>query len=79
MKDLGFIRCLQEQAAYKRCSGAKTLLVGVYVDDLIITGTSVHEIMQFKRQMRREFEMSDPGFLTYCLGIEVDQKAGSIT
>ncbi|XP_020253973.1 uncharacterized protein LOC109831045 [Asparagus officinalis] len=52
----------------------KLFVIGVYVDDLIVTGTSAREIRQFKQQMMRELEMSDLGHLSYYLGIEVEQR-----
>ena len=55
------------------------LLVDVYVDDLIITGTDANDISAFKDQMHELFEMSDLGLLSYYLGIEVRQEAGTIT
>ncbi|XP_076900292.1 uncharacterized protein LOC143554415 [Bidens hawaiensis] len=66
----------QEQAVYKRCSGQRLLLVGVYVDDLMVTGTNVQEISNFKRQMKSRFEMSDLGLLHYYLEIEVKSDRG---
>jgi Reverse transcriptase (RNA-dependent DNA polymerase) len=50
----------------------------VYVDDLLITGTSETEIAQFKLEMKEKFKMSDLGLLTYYLGIEV-QQLGDVT
>ncbi|XP_051127950.1 uncharacterized mitochondrial protein AtMg00810-like [Andrographis paniculata] len=50
------------------------LIVGVYVDDLIVAGESLKEIDLFKKQMMSEFEMSDLGLLTFYLGIEVAQE-----
>lgn len=41
---LGFERSPLEHAVYKRSNGKATLIVGVYVDDLIITGTCEEEI-----------------------------------
>jgi len=35
---LGFERCPSEHAVYRRGTGGSLLIVGVYVDDLIITG-----------------------------------------
>lgn len=58
--------------------GDESLIIGIYVDDLIITGTSVSNIVKFKMQMSKEFEMSDLGKLSYYLGIEVDQEKGCI-
>jgi hypothetical protein len=34
---------------YKRGSGSGTLILGVYVDDLIVTGGNPDEIMVFKK------------------------------
>ena len=48
------------------------MLVGVYVDDLIITGNDAREIEWFKIEMKDRFEMSDLGLLTFYLGIEVN-------
>jgi hypothetical protein len=42
--------------------------VGVYVDDLVITGASSNNILEFKQQMADVFKMSDLGFLTYYTG-----------
>jgi hypothetical protein len=53
--------------------------LGVYVDDLIVTGTSTRAIMHFKDQMQSMFAMSDLGLLSFYLGIEVHQSNASIT
>lgn len=58
---------------YKRNTNEVCLLIGVYVDDLIITGSSNAEIGRFKEQMMQKFSMSDLGLLSYYLGIEVKQ------
>lgn len=50
------------------------MLVGVYVDDLLVTGTNISTVNKFKRQMTREFDMSDLGKLSHYLGIEVKQE-----
>jgi hypothetical protein len=45
--------------------------VGVYVDDLVITGTKDAEVAEFKEEMNATFQMSDLGPLSFYLGIEV--------
>jgi hypothetical protein len=55
------------------------LVVGVYVDDLIITGSDRDNIRSFKEEMAVTFKMSDLGLLHYYLGIEVKQSASSIS
>jgi hypothetical protein len=79
LKNLGFEKCPMEHALYRRGNEESFLLVGVYVDDLIITGTKSEEISVFKNQMHELFQMSDLGFLSYYLGIQVKQDKGEIT
>ena len=76
---LGFIRSPLEHAVYRRGNDHSYLLVGVYVDDLIITGTDAADIASFKEQMQQLFKMSDLGKLSYYLGIEVEQNSSGIT
>ena len=64
---------------YNRDDDDAMLLVGVYVDDLIITGSSLEEVTRFKHEMTSLFKMSDLGELSYYLGIEVQQKGSMIT
>lgn len=54
----------------KRKEPADLVLVRLYVDDLLITGSDIGEIEAFKRRMKSEFEMTDLGELTYFLGLE---------
>lgn len=79
LKQIGFETCVQEQAVYKRMKNGVVLLVGVYVDDLIVTGKIRSDIDTFKEEMTAEFEMSNLGLLNYYLGIEVDQKDNGIS
>lgn len=78
LKGLGFVRCPQEHDVYTRRKAGEVLVVGIYVDDLIVTGTNVAEIKKFKEQMSTEFDMSDLGLLSYYLGIEISQREGCI-
>lgn len=49
----------------------KVVIIAVYVDDLLITGSDVSIIEDFKKQMNGKFEMSNLGRLSYYLGIKV--------
>jgi len=64
-----------EQAVYTRGEGANAVILGVYVDDLIVTGGNPNNVKTFKNEMMTEFEMIDLGLLSYYLGIEVDQRS----
>lgn len=78
LEKLGFEKCPYEQAVYTKREGNESLIIGIYVDDLLVTGTSTTNINRLKDQMKSEFDMSDLGKLTYYLGIEVEQKQGKI-
>jgi len=54
------------------------LVVSLYVDDLLVTGNNMKQIDVFKREMKDVFEMTDPGKMTFFLGMEVKQKQNEI-
>jgi hypothetical protein len=63
---------------YKRGVGRNVVILGVYVDDLIVTGEDISKIVVFKKQMTSQFQMSDLGLLSFYLGIEVEQQEDCI-
>ena len=65
----GFTKCVNEHGIYCRNTTNK-LIVCFYVDDMIITGSNEAEMEGFKKNMMKQFEMTDLGNLTYFLGIE---------
>ena len=67
--ELGFTRCATEHAPYTRRWGKEELVIGVYVDDLIVTGVRTEDIDSFKHEMMARFRMSNLGGLSYYLGI----------
>ena len=79
LKKMGFQQSAHEAAMYRRGSRRTVLLVGVYVDDLIITGAEDEEVEAFKAQMKQTFDMSDLGPLSFYLGVEVHQDATGIS
>jgi hypothetical protein len=75
----GFHSKRARAAMYRRSHSDDILLVGVYVDDLVITGSSLTAVEEFKEEMKRAFLMGNLGSLSFYLGIEVRQDAGGIT
>jgi hypothetical protein len=51
LKGMGFTQSEHEHAMYRRSSSANILLVGVYVDDLVITRSSPTVVEDFKEEM----------------------------
>jgi hypothetical protein len=73
LKKMNFIQSEHEHAMYRRSYGGDVLLIGVYVDDLVITGSSLAVVEEFKEEMKRAFLMNDLRLLSFYLGIEVHQ------
>lgn len=48
-----------------------TIYIDVYVDNVIITGTDLLEIVQIKHFIHDQFNIKDQGRLHYFLGLEV--------
>lgn len=78
LEDLKFVRCTKEPSIYRLNKDGHLLLVALYVDDVLITGSKIELIDEFKRNMSTKFKMSDFGLLTYYLSIEVLQYSGGI-
>ncbi|WVZ80557.1 hypothetical protein U9M48_028025 [Paspalum notatum var. saurae] len=53
--------------------GGDTLIVQIYVDDIIFGGSSHALVSSFAEQMSREFEMSLMGELQFFLGLQIKQ------
>jgi hypothetical protein len=75
---LGFWRTPLEHDIYVRRNGNVQLVVGVFVDDLIITGSDRDNIRSFK-EMVAAFKMSDLSLLHYYLFIEVKHSMSGIS
>ena len=75
LERLSFVKCSKEPSLYQKRSKEHLVVVAVYVDDLLVTGTKVELIPEFKKEMSDIFEMSDIILLTYYLGIDVHQHA----
>lgn len=71
MKSYGFEQNISDYSLFTFEKGDTRLHVLVYVDDLIITGTSIHVVNEFKHYLSSCFHMKNLGVLRYFLGIEV--------
>ncbi|KAG8491216.1 hypothetical protein CXB51_014346 [Gossypium anomalum] len=69
-----FEKSLSEPTLFVKKSKEETLLiVSIYVDDLLVTGSKDVIIDEFKAQMQEAFDMTDLGTMTYFLGMKVNQ------
>jgi Reverse transcriptase (RNA-dependent DNA polymerase) len=47
------------------------VVILIYVDDLVITGSDLNGIENLKKHLRKEFDIKDLGYLKYFLSIEI--------
>ena len=71
---LGFRRSENEATLYlKQNEDGLQLVVSLYVDDMLVTGSNVRLLVEFKMEMQDVFEMSDLSIMNYFLGMEIYQ------
>jgi len=71
-KHLGFTRSKNDACLYEKEEFGETIFVAVFVDDLVMAGSSEAVIERFKQELSRKFRMKDLGVLTRILGMEVN-------
>ena len=71
----GFVRSKSDYAIYYTIEMQERIIIGVYVDDMIITGSNSYKIVEFKENMKQVFEMTYLGILSSYLGIEIYHEA----
>jgi len=69
-----FKRSTSEATLYTRSDlEGNLIIVSIYVDDIVYTGSSERLLSEFKREMMQRYEMSDLGLLHHFLGMEILQ------
>ncbi|KAJ9550673.1 hypothetical protein OSB04_014718 [Centaurea solstitialis] len=75
---LGFSASNYDSGLFTRTSDSGSILLLLYVDDMIITGDDSNGIASLKQSLSSSFEMKDLGDLHYFLGLEVLSDASGI-
>ena len=68
---LGYTASPYDAALFLRRTDKGTILLLLYVDDMIITGDDLSGIQELKDFLSQQFEMKDLGHLSYFLGLEI--------
>ncbi|NJI21337.1 hypothetical protein HBJ00_22160, partial [Aeromonas veronii] len=80
VRSIGFRVSSYDPCLYVKVVDGECVLLLVYVDDVLVTGSSAEMIAEVKRQLKSRFEMTDSGKCSFILGIEVvDNADGSVT
>ncbi|WVZ89527.1 hypothetical protein U9M48_035914 [Paspalum notatum var. saurae] len=69
----GFVMGSVDKTLFLLSRGGDTLLVQIYVDDIIFGGSSHTLVSSFAEQMSRKFEMGLMGELQFFLGLQIKQ------
>ncbi|RVW80788.1 Retrovirus-related Pol polyprotein from transposon RE1 [Vitis vinifera] len=73
-----FTQSQYDYSLFFHTSASGIVLLLVYVDDIIITGTDCSLITKLQQLLHTTFHMKDLGQLTYFLGLEVHHQASGI-
>ena len=68
---LGFSISSYDSTLFLRHISKGTILLLLYVDDMIITGDNISGIQELKDFLSHNFKMKDLGHLSYFLGLEI--------
>uniref|UniRef100_A0A7N2KXZ2 Retrovirus-related Pol polyprotein from transposon TNT 1-94 n=1 Tax=Quercus lobata TaxID=97700 RepID=A0A7N2KXZ2_QUELO len=68
---LGYTASPYDSALFLRRIDKGTILLLLYVDDMIITGDDLSGIQELKDFLSQQFEMKDLGHLSYFLGLKI--------
>ena len=77
LKELKFKQSTSDPCIYVSTEG-ETLYLGVYVDDIILAGTTDERIKEVKDALSRKFEIKDIGRLHYFLGMTIKQTENEV-
>lgn len=67
---LGFMQSQHDHSLFVKGTGNHTVIILVYVDDMLLTGPDLTLINEVKTKLQLTFKMKDLGELKYFLGIE---------
>ena len=80
LKKMKFVQTKADPCIYVFKDKTETVIIAVYVDDILIAGTSNKKIAEVKAAIANCFEVKDMGEFHYFLGVKIvrDSQAGTI-
>ena len=74
----GFLFVEVDKCVYIKCTGKECVIIALYVDDMLIFGTSLSMVHGTKRLLASQFDMKDMGEAKVILGVKIIRIGGSI-
>lgn len=81
LKKLGFAKSSSDPSLYIHTRGTSSVILLVYVDDILMASNSEHLLRVIKQLLTSEFEMTEMGEPSYLLGVQIkrDKIKGILT
>jgi hypothetical protein len=73
---LGYKRSEADPCVYSK---GNEVMLAVWVDDTILTGSNTSATQQLKSDLKRRFKMKDEGELSWCLGMRISTHGDHVT
>jgi len=71
LKQQGYLQSKNDYSLFLKSSDTHLTIVAVYVDDILVTGSNIDDIIILKQHLHSTFGIKDLGNLHYFLGFEV--------
>ncbi|KAE8691518.1 Vacuolar-sorting receptor 1 [Hibiscus syriacus] len=80
MSSSGFIRCQADHCCYIKRFDNSFIILLLYVDDMLVAGSDMQEIINLKQKLSKQFAMKDLGAAKQILGMRIkrDTKSGTL-
>ncbi|KAL5837333.1 hypothetical protein ACOSQ3_014502 [Xanthoceras sorbifolium] len=79
MSSSGFTRCQADHCCYIKRFDNSFIILLLYVDDMLVAGSDMQEIMNLKRELSKQFTMKDLGAAKQILGMRIKRDTKSET
>ena len=74
LQEIGFVATYSDLCVYMLHSGDDTVILTLYVDDILVAGGSQELLNHVKRQLMERYDMPDMvGEMRYVLGMNVSR------
>ena len=79
MSSHGFTRCQADHCCYFKKFDNNFIILLLYVDDMLVVGSDMQEIVNLKQKLSKQFEMKDLGAAKQILGMRIKRDTNSRT
>ncbi|GAA0164728.1 transmembrane signal receptor [Lithospermum erythrorhizon] len=76
---IGYVQSKNDYSLYTKTTAHGVVLLAVYVDDVLLTGSNTASIAEVKAKLHDKFSIKDLGTLNYFLGFEIGRSDAGVT